>query len=47
MTYLLTIVLEWPFVAFCFFRADRWFHKSVVASLIVQSASYVVIFGWY
>ncbi len=47
VTYLLTIVLEWPFVAFCFFRADRWFHKSVVASLIVQSASYVVIFGWY
>jgi len=47
ISYLLTLLLEWPFVAFCFWRDDRWFRKSVLATLIVQTASYLVIFGWY
>jgi hypothetical protein len=45
--YLLTILLEWPFVALCLRKTDGWFRKSVRGSLIVQTVSYVVIFGWY
>jgi hypothetical protein len=46
-TYLLTILLELPFVALCLRKTDGWFRKSVRGSLIVQTVSYVVIFGWY
>jgi hypothetical protein len=45
--YVLTLLLEWPFVAFCLRRSDAWLVKSVWGSLVVQSVSYVVIFGWY
>ncbi|MEN6451800.1 MAG: hypothetical protein ABFC96_15020 [Thermoguttaceae bacterium] len=47
VTYVFTLLLEWPFVALCFRKSERWFRKSVWASLIVQSASYLVLFGWY
>ena len=45
--YVLTVLLEWPFVAFCLRRSDAWLRKSVWGSLVVQSASYLVIFGCY
>jgi len=47
VTYLLTLVLEWPFVALCLRKCDGWFVKSIWGSLVVQSASYLVLFGWY
>ena len=47
ITYCLTLVLEWPFVALCFRTTDGWFCKSIWGSLIVQSASYAILFGWY
>ncbi len=47
ITYVLTLLLEWPFVALCLRNSDGWFRKSIWGSLIVQSASYVVLFGWY
>ncbi len=47
VTYLLTLVLEWPFVAYCLRKCDGWFLKSIWGSLVVQSASYLVLFGWY
>lgn len=46
-TYLLTLLLEWPFVAFCFRTVPQWFRKSVKGSLLLQSASYVLLFGAY
>lgn len=46
-TYVLTLILEWPFVAACFRGNQRWFVASVKGSLIVQSASYVILFGGY
>ncbi len=46
-TYLMTLALEWPFVAACFWKAEHWFRKSVVATLLVQTVSYALIFGWY
>ena len=47
ITYVLTIFLEWPFVALCLRKSEHWFRKSIWGSLVVQSASYLVLFGWY
>ena len=47
ITYLLTLLLEWPFVALCLRKTEGWFRKSIWGSLVVQSASYLVLFGWY
>jgi hypothetical protein len=47
ISYLLTLLLEWPFVAFCLRRREAWFSKSVRASLVVQTASYLALFGWF
>ena len=46
-TYGLTLVLEWPFVAWCFRGNPHWFCNSIRASLVAQSASYLLLFGWY
>ncbi|NCC83057.1 MAG: hypothetical protein EOM03_02890 [Clostridia bacterium] len=46
-TYCMTLLLEWPFIALCFRGTQDWFRRSVRASLVVQSASYVLLFGWY
>jgi hypothetical protein len=47
LTYCMTLVLEWPFIAWCLRGTQGWFRRSVRASLVVQSASYVLLFGWY
>lgn len=47
LTYLMTLVLEWPFVAWCLRGTTGWFRQSLRASLVVQTASYVLLFGWY
>ncbi len=46
-TYLLTLLLEWPFVALCFRRVEHWFARSFQANVLAQSASYSLLFGWY
>jgi hypothetical protein len=46
-TYLMTILLEVPFVALCFWRQERWLVRSFKASLLAQTVSYVLLFGWY
>jgi hypothetical protein len=45
--YLLTIVLEFPFVALAFYRDPSWWRKSIRGSLVIQTASYALLFGWY
>jgi hypothetical protein len=49
LSYAATLLIEWPFVAFCFRKTEHWFRKSLYASLIVQTASYVVIIlaAWF
>ena len=47
VTYAMTLVLEWPFVAYCLRKTDHWLRNSLWGSLIVQTASYVLLFGWY
>lgn len=46
-TYCLTLVLEWPFVACVLRPAPRWLTRSLWASLVVQSTSYLILCGWY
>ena len=46
-TYCMTLLLEWPFIALCFRGIQNWFRQSVRASLVVQSVSYILLFGWY
>lgn len=46
-TFLLTLILEWPFVLFCFRKEPNRLKRSGLANLLVNSLSYVVLFGWY
>lgn len=45
--YLMTILLELPFIVLCFHGRERLFRSSLKASLIAQTVSYLCIFGWY
>jgi MFS family permease len=47
VTYFLTLIIEWPFIAWTLRGTHKWLRRSVGASFMVQSASYVLIFGWY
>ena len=46
-TYLITLLIEFPFVAALFFRRRNWVRKAIVGSLVVQTVSYGLLFGWY
>jgi hypothetical protein len=43
----LTVVIEWPFVWFCFRGEPKAWRRSLKASLLVQTISYVVMMAWY
>lgn len=47
IAFLGTLLLEWPLVALCFWKEGRWIGRSVKATLLVQSISYLVLFTWY
>ncbi len=47
VSYLSTLVLEWPFVALCFLKQRAWFRRSLIGCLLIQTISYVFLFGWY
>ena len=47
LTYFMTLALEWPFVAFCLRGSEGWWRKSLKGNFIVQTVSYVALFGWY
>lgn len=47
VTYFLTLILEWPFVIFCFRGQPDKFKRSLWGNLAVNSLSYVLLFGWY
>jgi hypothetical protein len=47
VTYLLTLLIEWPFVAVCFRGMRSWLTGSIKGSLMIQSASYLILFGLY
>lgn len=45
--YVVTLWLEWPFVAISIWGKGHDLRRSCVASLLVQSVSYVLLFGWF
>lgn len=47
IAYVATLVIEWPFVLLCFWGTENRLRRSLMASLVVQSISYVLLFGWY
>lgn len=47
ITFAVTMVLEWPFVALCFWRQTNWRRRSLLAVLAVQTVSYLLLLGWY
>ena len=47
VTYILTLVLELPFIIPLLRGSGQTLRRSVRASFVVQTASYVIIFGWY
>ncbi|HVU07349.1 MAG TPA: hypothetical protein VHG89_02260 [Verrucomicrobiae bacterium] len=47
VTFLITLVFEWPFVFFCFRKEQNRFKKSIRGNLLVNSLSYVLLFSWY
>jgi hypothetical protein len=47
VTYAMTLVIEWPFVGWSLRGTQQWFKRSMRSSLIVQSASYVILFACY
>jgi hypothetical protein len=46
-TYLMTLVLEWPFVFFCFRKVENRLKKSLQGNVLVNTLSYVLLFSWY
>jgi hypothetical protein len=46
-TYLMTLILEWPFVALCLRGSAGWFRSSLKGNLAIQTLSYALLFGWY
>lgn len=46
-TFFLTLLIEWPFVALCFRKQEFWLKRSIKACLLIQTVSYLLLFGWY
>jgi hypothetical protein len=47
VSYVFTLLIEWPFVVICFRKTERWLRRSIWANVIAQSASYLLLFGYY
>jgi hypothetical protein len=47
ITFVLTCVLEWPFVFFCLPKSDQRLKRSIWGNLLVQFASYLLLCAWY
>ena len=47
LTFLITLLLEWPFVFYCLRKESDRFKKSLQGNLLVNCLSYVLLFGWY
>jgi len=47
LAYLLTLVSEFPFICFAFRSTPLSFKRTIRASFIIQSVSYLLLIGWY
>lgn len=46
-TFGMTLILEWPFAAWCFRGSSDWARRSIRATVVAQAISYAVVFGLY
>lgn len=46
LAFLVTLLLEWPFIAYCLKGKSRWLVKSILACLVLQTLSYTAIYCW-
>jgi hypothetical protein len=47
LTWAITMILEFPFIALAFRGKSGWLKKSISGTFITQTASYLLLFGWY
>jgi hypothetical protein len=47
LTFLITLIFEWPFLFFCLRKEQGKFKKSIQGNLLVNSLSYILLFSWY
>ena len=47
VTFIITLILEWPFVFFCFRKEQHRLKESMRGNLLINSLSYVLLFSWY
>jgi hypothetical protein len=47
VTYAMTLILELPFIIPLLRHSEHTVRRSLRASFVVQTASYVILFGWY
>lgn len=47
VSWLLTIVIEWPFVAFSLRPGNALFRRGFIPNLVVQTVSYIAMIAWY
>ncbi len=47
ITFLITLVLEWPFVFFCFRKEKDRFKRSIQGNMLANGLSYILLFSWY
>jgi hypothetical protein len=47
VAYLITLLIEWPFVLWCLRGKQKSMQKSINASILAQSSSYILLFGFY
>ena len=47
VSYFITLLIEWPFVALCFRKTPGILRRGMLGCLLVQTLSYVLLFGWY
>jgi hypothetical protein len=47
VSYLFTLILEFPFAVFAFKGDADWLKKSIRGTFLIQTVSYIILFGWF
>jgi hypothetical protein len=45
--FFITLILEWPFIFLCVRKQSHWFRRSVLASIIIQSFTSLILLAWF
>ena len=47
LAFLVTLIIEFPFVFFSLWKREHLIRKSIVATLVIHVVSYLLLLGWY